>query len=112
VNKLNEQFVQGTDFSSEIVMRNFPCKGAAGIGIWVSKFLSCMQHVKNQEQRQSVNRGTMVAVIIAALVVAGGVTLLVLYPTTDQTSFYIVVAAMILAPIFLLAAFLLSNKRQ
>jgi uncharacterized membrane protein (GlpM family) len=50
--------------------------------------------------------------MMAALVIAGGVTVLIIYQLTDLTSFYIAVVAVILSPIFLLIAYLISKRRE
>ena len=57
------------------------------------------------------NSGFIVALIVAALIIGGGITLLLIYPTTDKISFYVAFAAVVLAPIFVLAAFFV-NKQQ
>jgi uncharacterized membrane protein len=56
--------------------------------------------------------GRIVGAMITALIVAGVVTALVLYQRTDLTSFYIAVAALILAPIFLFAAYMVNKRQQ
>jgi NADH:ubiquinone oxidoreductase subunit 3 (subunit A) len=67
----------------------------------------------NQEQRLPRNAGSIVGVLIVGLIVGGGITVLFLYPiaTSDRTSFYIALAAILLAPIFLLAAFVINVKK-
>lgn len=54
----------------------------------------------------------IVAAIIVGLIVAGAVTLWVTYPATDRISFDIVAAAMVLAPLFVLAAYVVNRKMQ
>lgn len=63
-------------------------------------------------QRPQTHVGVIVAAIIVGLIVAGGFTLWVTYPTTDRISFYIVAAAIVLAPIFVLAAYFVNRKMK
>jgi hypothetical protein len=52
-----------------------------------------------------------VAAIMVALIVGGAVTIIVLYSTVDATSALVAAVAIVLAPIFLLAAYVV-NARQ
>jgi VIT1/CCC1 family predicted Fe2+/Mn2+ transporter len=70
--------------------------------------------------RASVNEGVrnsrmksnrFVAAIIVALIIGGAVTVVVLYSTVDVTSAFVAAVAIVLAPIFLLAAYIV-NARQ
>jgi VIT1/CCC1 family predicted Fe2+/Mn2+ transporter len=52
-----------------------------------------------------------VAVIIVALIIGGAVTVVVLYSTVDAPSAFVAAVVIVLAPIFLLAAYIV-NARQ
>jgi drug/metabolite transporter (DMT)-like permease len=63
-----------------------------------------------EEQRSRNKYNILVAAMIIALVVGGAISLVTLYSTTDTTSASIAAVAIILAPIFVLIAYLVNTK--
>jgi VIT1/CCC1 family predicted Fe2+/Mn2+ transporter len=63
------------------------------------------------EQNSKKKYNLFVAAIIVALIIGGAVTVVVLYSTVDTASAFVAALAIVLAPIFLLVAYVV-NARQ
>jgi hypothetical protein len=63
------------------------------------------------EQNSKRKYNLFVAAIIVALIIGGAVTVVVLYSTVDTASAFVAALAIVLAPIFLLVAYIV-NARQ
>lgn len=64
-----------------------------------------------EEQNSKREYNLFAAAIIVALIIGGAVTVVVLYSTVDTASSFVAALAIVLAPIFLLVAYIV-NARQ